>query len=261
MKGEKLNLKERQNISLGILIDVDRFCRANNITYFMGCGTLLGAVRHKGFIPWDDDIDILMFRDDFNRFLDIYKSDKYALSKPLDGRFCIAKVYDKNTVEYEAGIDYSKREPLGVDIDIFPLDGIKNDQAIIDKQYKRECFLEMLLRLANQKLFLRKNPLKCINRLVPRLIGRRNIVKLIIKNQTRYKIEEEDYVVRMKRSTNGFTGALPKSIYTPVELSFEGHLFLAPEGYDEWLKAFFGDYMKLPPAEKQKPHEGNCYYK
>ena len=195
MKGEKLSLKERQNISLDILIDVDRFCRENDITYFMGCGTLLGAVRHKGFIPWDDDIDILMFRDDFNRFLNIYKSDKYALSKPLDGRFCIAKVYDTDTVEYEAGIDYSNREPLGVDIDIFPLDGIRNDQAIIDKQYKKECFLEMLLRLANQKLFLRKNPLKCINRLVPRLIGRRNIVKLIIKNQTKYKIDEEEYVV------------------------------------------------------------------
>lgn len=261
MKGEKLSLKERQNISLDILIDVDRFCRENDITYFMGCGTLLGAVRHKGFIPWDDDIDILMFRDDFNRFLNIYKSDKYALSKPLDGRFCIAKVYDTDTVEYEAGIDYSNREPLGVDIDIFPLDGIRNDQAIIDKQYKKECFLEMLLRLANQKLFLRKNPLKCINRLVPRLIGRRNIVKLIIKNQTKYKIDEEEYVVRMKRSTNGFTGALPKSIYKPIELSFEGYMFIAPEGYDEWLKAFFGDYMKLPPLDKQKPHEGNCFYK
>ena len=261
MKGEKLSLKERQNISLDILIDVDRFCRENDITYFMGCGTLLGAVRHKGFIPWDDDIDILMFRDDFNRFLNIYKSDKYALSKPLDGRFCIAKVYDTDTVEYEAGIDYSNREPLGVDIDIFPLDGIRNDQAIIDKQYKKECFLEMLLRLANQKLFLRKNPLKCINRLVPRLIGRRNIVKLIIKNQTKYKIDEEEYVVRMKRSTNGFTGALPKSVYKPIELSFEGHMFIAPEGYDEWLKAFFGDYMKLPPLDKQKPHEGNCFYK
>lgn len=261
MKGNKLSLKERQNISLEILIDVDAFCRKHNITYFMGCGTLLGAVRHQGFIPWDDDIDILMFRDDFNLFIDIYQSERYSLSKPMDGRFCIAKVYDNTTVEYEAGIDYSGREPLGVDIDIFPLDGIKNDKKIIDKLYKRECFLEMLLRLANQQLFLRKNPLKCINRIIPRIIGRKNIVKMIIRNQTKYKVDEEDYVVRMKRSTNGFTGALSKSIYRPIELSFEGHLFLAPAGYDEWLKAFFGDYMKLPPLDKQKPHEGNCYYK
>lgn len=261
MEGNKLSLRERQNISLEILIDVDTFCRKHNITYFMGCGTLLGAVRHKGFIPWDDDIDILMFRDDFNRFIDVYQSEHYSLSKPMDGRFCIAKVYDNATVEYETGIDYKGREPLGVDIDIFPLDGIKNDKKIIDKQYKRECFLEMLLRLANQQLFLRKNPLKCINRIIPRIIGRKNIVKMIILNQTKYKVDEEEYVVRMKRSTNGFTGALPKSVYSPIELSFEGHLFLAPAGYDVWLKAFFGDYMKLPPLEKQKPHEGNCYYK
>lgn len=257
---ERLTLKERQNVSLQILIEVDEFCKKNSIQYFLGCGTLLGSIRHKGFIPWDDDIDILMFRDDFNKFLNTYKSDKYLLSNPLDGRYCIGKVYDPKTIEYEKDTSYKKRKPIGVDIDIFPLDGIINDEQIIKKMYKKQCFLEMLLRLSNQPLFLRKNPLKCINRIVPRIIGSTNIVKMIIKNQTIYPIDKSDYVVRMKRSNNGFTGALKKEVYEVTYGEFEGHMFPIPKGYDEWLKAFFGDYMKLPPEEKRVPHISECYW-
>lgn len=257
---EKLTLKDRQNISLQILIEVDKFCKENNIKYFLGCGTLLGAIRHKGFIPWDDDIDILMFRDDFNSFIEKYKSDRYCLSKPLDGRFCIGKVYDPKTIEFEKDISYKKRKPIGVDIDIFPLDGMVNDKNIINKKYKIQCFLEMLLRLSNQPIFLRKNPIKCINRIIPRIIGSTNIVKMIIRNQTSYSIKDTEYVIRMKRSNNGFTGALKKDIYEVSYGEFEGYTFPIPKGYDEWLTAFFGDYMKLPPEEKRIAHISDCYW-
>ena len=258
--GNKLTLKERQQESLKILIDVAKFCDANNISYFLGCGTLLGAIRHKGFIPWDDDIDILMFRDDYRRFEDIYNSDDFILQKADEGRICYDKVYNPKTVEYEKDVDYKKNKPIGIAIDIFPLDGIVNDHKIIGKLYKKECFLEMLLRLSNQPLFLRKNPLKCANRLIPRAIGSKNIVKMIQKNQQVYTIADTNYVVRMKRSNNGFTGALPLDVYKQIKVTFEGYEFYAPEKYDIWLKSFFGDYMKLPPKEKQIPHERDCYY-
>lgn len=257
----KLTVKDCKKISLDILKNVTGFCEENDITYFLACGTLLGAIKYKGYIPWDDDIDIMMPREDFNRFINSYSHHKYKLLKPEDGLFCIAKVYDSNTEKYEMGIDYKKNKPLGVDIDVFPLDGIINDKNVIKKMYRRECFLEMLLRLSNQPLFLRKNPLKCINRIIPRLIGSKNIVKWIIKNQTKYPYKDSEYVVRMKRSLNGFTGALPKEIFDKDYAIFEGNKFVVPKGYDKWLKSFYGDYMnKLPKEEDRKPsHDNKCF--
>lgn len=262
MKLRKLSIDECKKISLDILIDLDKFCKDNNITYFLACGTLLGSIRHKGFIPWDDDIDVMMPRKDYNRFLNEYKNDNYRLLKPCEGKLYYAKLYDNRTIKYEPIYDYKKYKPIGVDIDIFPLDGIVNDKKIIEKLYKKECFLEMLLRLSNQPIFYRKNPIKAINRIIPRIIGSKNIVKMIEKNAQTYSYEESDYVVRMRRSTNGFTGALPKNVYEVENGIFENNSFSIPKGYDEWLKAFYGDYMTLPSEEKRKPsHISECYYK
>lgn len=259
---KQLTVDECKKISLDILIDVAKFCDENNITYYLSVGTLLGAIRHSGFIPWDDDIDIMMPRPDYNRFLESYKHQYYKVCKPEVGMFYYGKVYDSRTVKYEIYMDYKKYEPLGVDIDIFPLDGIVNDQKIIDKLYKKECFLEMLWRLSNQPIFYRKNPIKCINRIIPRLIGTKRLVKMIEKNAQTYDYETSDYVVRMRRSPNGFTGALPKSVYEKDYAQFEGHKFCIPKGYDEWLTKFFGEYMKLPPEEDRKySHETKCYLK
>ena len=170
-----------------------------------------------------------------------------------------AKAYDPNTVKYEADTDYKKNKAIGVDIDIFPLDGIVNDPAVIEKLYKRECFLETLLRLSNQPIFLRKNPIKCINRIIPRIIGSKNLVKMIEKNAQTYDYETSDYVIRMRWSPNGFTGALPKSVFEKDYGEFEGHTFCIPKGYDQFLTAFFGDYMKIPPEEKRVTHIFECY--
>ena len=258
---EKMSLKDIQKVSLEVLIDVTSFCDGHNLTYFLACGTLLGAVRHKGFIPWDDDVDIMMPRPDYKKFLELYNSDIYKVCKPSEGRFYFAKVYDSRTIKYENGVSSKKFYPLGVDVDIFPLDGMVNDEKLIDKIYKKECFLEMLLRLANQPIFHRKNPLKAINRIIPRIIGSRNLVKMIEKNAQRYDYNASDYVVRMRRSVHGFTGALPKAVYEKDYLNFEGHRFCVPKGYDAWLKQFYGDYMTLPPEEQRIVHPIECYFK
>ena len=151
---EKLSLEECKKISLDILLDIRDFCDAHDITYYLSVGTLLGAIRHKGYIPWDDDIDIMMPRPDYKRLLDEYDG-KYRILKPETGRLYYAKAYDTSTVRYEPGVDYNKYDPIGVDIDIFPLDGMVDDKKILDKLYKRECFLETLLRLSNQPIFHR----------------------------------------------------------------------------------------------------------
>ncbi|MDO4197494.1 MAG: LicD family protein [Erysipelotrichaceae bacterium] len=256
----KLTKDECKAISLDILIDVADFCDKNNLTYFLSVGTLLGAIRHKGYIPWDDDIDIMMPRPDYTRFIKEYKG-KYTVLDPHSGYLYYSKVYDPNTVKYEPDTDYKKYEPLGVDIDVFPLDGIVNDQEVIDKIYKKECFLELLLRLSNQPIFNRKNPIKAINRIIPRIIGSKNLVKMIEKNAMTYDYDTSDYVIRMRWSPNGFTGALPKSVYEKDYAEFEGHTFCIPKGYDEFLTAFFGDYMTIPPEDKRVTHEFDSYIK
>ena len=259
---EKMSLKDIQRVSLEVLLDVTSFCDEHHLTYFLACGTLLGAIRHKGFIPWDDDVDIMMPRPDYKLFLETYHSDRYKICKPSEGRFYFAKVYDSKTVKYENGVSNKKFYPLGVDVDIFPLDGIVNDEEKIAKIYKKECFLEMLLRLANQPIFHRKNPLKAINRLIPRIIGSKSLVKLIEKNAMRYDYDTSDYVIRMRRSIHGFTGALPKSVYDKDYAYFDGHRFCIPKGYDIWLRKFYGDnYMELPPIEKRIVHPIECYFK
>lgn len=259
---EKISFKDKRKISLSILINVADYCDKNNITYFLACGTLLGAIRHNGYIPWDDDVDIMMPRPDYDRFINEYNDNRYKVYKPSNGLYYYTKIYDSKTIKYERDVDYSKYNPIGIDIDVFPLDGIVNDDEVVEKLYKKASILEKFLRLSNQPIFLRKNPIKCINRIIPRIIvGSKNWIKLIEKNAQTYDYDSSDYVVRMRWSFNGFTGALPKSVYEKDYAIFEGHKFCIPKGYDLWLKTFYGDYMKLPSKEKRYIHESECYYK
>ena len=208
----KLSVEECRKISFDILRDIADYCEKHDLRYFLSVGTLLGCIRHKGFIPWDDDIDIMMPRLDYQKLISEYDG-KYRILNPHTGFLYYSKAYDPNTVKYEPGTDYSKYEPLGVDIDIFPLDGMVNDKAILDKLYKKECFLETLLRLSNQPIFYRKNPIKCINRIIPRIIGSKNLVKMIERNAMTYDYDKSDYVVRMRCSPNCFMGSIAKEIY------------------------------------------------
>ena len=254
-------LDDIKRISLSILIDVTNFCDKNNISYYLSCGTLLGAIKYGGFIPWDDDVDIMMPRPSYIKFINNYKNQKYELLNPNIGMYFFAKVFDPNTIVYEQGIDYKKYNPIGIGIDIFPLDGIINDDKIISKITKRSEYLETLLRLSNQPIFYRKNKLKSINRIIPRIIGSKKLVKLIEKNAQKYDYNLCDYVIRYKHTSNGKNTALPKIIYDKANAKFEGNVFCVPKGYDDWLKSFYGqDYLEYtPPLDKRVTHNTKCY--
>ena len=258
---KQLSLDDYKRISLDILVDVAKFCEENSIVYYLGCGTLLGAIRHKGFIPWDDDIDIMIPRNEYKRFLDKYKSDNYRLLKPSEGVFFYAKVYDTRTVVYESMFDKDKVKPIGVSIDIFPLDGIVNDEKIVNKIVNKSKFYETLLRMSNQPLNYRNKLKNKIYRIITRIIGSKNLVKIIEKIDQTYSYENSDYAIRIKTTLNGINKALPKSVYEIDRKEFEGHMFNVPKGYDLWLKSFFGDdYMELPPKEKRVTHIREGYF-
>lgn len=258
---KQLDDKQTKEISLNILKDIASFCDNNNIKYYLTCGTLLGAIRHHGFIPWDDDVDIIMPRGDYERFLNTYNG-KYSLCKPSSGMFYYAKVYDPSTVKYEKNLDYKKYKPLGVDIDVFPVDGIVNDEKVIKDKLKKIKALETLLLLSNEPIFYRKNPLKAINRIVPRIIGSKNIVAMIEKLAKEYKYDDSEYVIRFRNTRNGNDTAYKKTVLEPAcKVSFEGYEFNAPNDYDAWLRLFYGDdYNELPPVDKRRSsHNNKCY--
>lgn len=142
---KELTIPEKQKMILEVMKDIDRFCRENGIRYSLSSGTLLGSVRHKGFIPWDDDGDLEMLREDFDRFVKTYKSDKYILlyNSREDNAFFAsgyAKVCDPTTVSPDKIVKYNP----GIFVDIFPIDPLPEDEN------ERKIFVHKLKSLANR---------------------------------------------------------------------------------------------------------------
>lgn len=268
---EITDIKEIQQISYGILKYVDQICKENNIKYFLAGGTLLGAVRHKGFIPWDDDIDILMPREDYERFLEImdktehkqYKALHYGENFP-NYFYPFTKVVDLNTKLNES--DYVNHEDLGVFIDVFPADGINIDKK--NKILKKYGKIRTLLTLSASKRYSKSRKKKLIN----------NIGKFIVFCLTRvtswkhwYKKLEQFIKKNSLKDSEFYTlysGAwgereiFPKSYMDDViYLQFKDGKYPAFKNYDGHLTHMYGDYMTPPPKEKQVTHHDFKIYK
>lgn len=161
VKGSKLmrkitDIKEMQQIGLLMLADVDKYCRENDITYFVGYGTLLGAIRHKGFIPWDDDIDIIMPREDYNKFIREYGNERYKVLSneyTTDYYYNFAKVVDLKTYAIEHGRNV-RIQDLGLYIDVFPIDHLKKNKGLSFNIFYKKVHLlnRMLLYSKNDSL-------------------------------------------------------------------------------------------------------------
>ena len=155
---KELTIEEHKKLALDILVNVADFCDKNGIRYFLAYGTLIGAIRHKGYIPWDDDIDIMMPRSDYDRFLKIYsdKNGRYKVASPMDKntKLAYAKVIDTKTVKIEGGVKYSgKNDWSCVDIDVFPLEGQPTDENEFVKYMKKRRFLLRELYAKTNKIW------------------------------------------------------------------------------------------------------------
>lgn len=253
---KRIGIEEIKNIQINILKSFASFCEANNMHYYLAYGTLLGAVRHKGYIPWDDDVDVIMPRPDYKRFIEEFKDDRYIIfcpEKDEDCPFSYAKLYDSRTILDE---HTSRKYHIGLNIDIFVLDGLPVDAKNL-KKFMRECsfyinilnikkiaFSEKRSWLKNMMLFA----LKFFTLPFPYNRVRNKMIKL---NQ-KYR-----YCSSKHCSDLCYTGALciPKSVFGEGHKAlFEDRMYNIPTNYDLWLKMVYGNYMQLPPEEKRISH-------
>lgn len=264
---KELTLREIQLGELEVLKKLADICQKNNLKYFIAYGTLLGAVRHKGFIPWDDDVDVIMPRDDYNQLVEWCRNHSKELEHfvlkhySLDKKYIypIARLCDtRYQIDYANASDYG----LGLFVDIYPFDECGNSMEETETILKSLRNLRACVAVAGNPSFLPsrtafwrniiKFPLYCY----AKMRGINNLIqKLDIKAQG-YKGSQFLYCLVWGRNMGHL---IEKSMFeNPGYVDFEGCQFPTLQDYDKWLRSSYGDYMIMPPEEEQVAHH---YYK
>ena len=265
---KELTLQELKEIEFEILKMFDAFCKENNIKYYLSHGTLLGAIRYKKFIPWDDDVDLLIPREDYNRMLSLFKdSDRYrlfAFEKNPEYRYPIAKLCDMTTRKDESG--YNNGVELGVDIDLFPLDAWDDDleKAKKEVKYIQKNMFYLGLSKLNEPDSINpfKRFLKGIMMTFCKMFGSKHFIKKILKKSYKEDQQGNKYLGCKAWCVYGERGIIPAEVFTEtIDIEFEGEKFPAPKDYDTYLTYLYGDYLPEPPKEKQKTHHGFKAYR
>ncbi len=254
-------LRTLQMVEMKLLRYVDRICKNLNIKYYLIGGTLLGAVRHGGFIPWDVDIDIAMLRKDY----EIFK--KYCIQRECEEFFFEDYSTEKNHSECHAILKLKDTEirwevrnkdryPVennGIYLDIFPLDYAPNDKKRQKRQQRTIKFLSSLIQAKVCRDYGSGKVVYCVKKIlgfVLRPVPFYSIQKTVEKQMRKYNDGECDYIVSMASHYSYTKQLMPFDYYgTPIEIPFEDGIFWAPAKTHEYLKKLFGDYMKLPPEE------------
>ena len=249
---------EVKQIQIQILKEFANYCDQNNLVYFLGYGTLLGAVRHKGFIPWDDDIDVVMPRSDYNKFMKKFNKNSknlevFDILNDLTYNYSFAKLSDKSTfLKEDCDIAFDK---LGVNIDIFPLDGVSSNQKEQKRKIKKIKIYRNILGLKNisilRKRALYKNILLFLGKIFFYFIDYKKIVKKIVRSATELDYDASDIVACLVWNY-GIKEVISKGVFEKsIKLEFENGLYNAPQDYDKYLKSIYGDYMTLPSEEER----------
>lgn len=251
---KKITPAEVRQIQCEMLSDVADFCEKSGLTYFLAYGTLIGAIRHNGFIPWDDDIDIAMPRPDYDKFIQSYnnrESYNKVIDFSIDNSYGVsfAKVYDDRTWLNE--FKY-KKEKFGVYIDVFPIDGVRGRWQMI-KARELDKLLHAKKANYRNRSFL-KNLTNCVVKLLLLPFSVSDIINFSHKNARRYPFGTTSQAGNLLE-TYGVCEIVDTSVFTDTVLHvFEGREFRIPSGYDKWLKNIYGDYMQLPPKDQQTAH-------
>lgn len=262
----ELSAAEVREVQLRLLADVARYCEDAELPWFLWAGSLLGAVRHSGYIPWDDDIDIAMPREIYEQFCGLYSTSPAVGSRLLDGRrdstypLPFAKICDTSTLVVE---DYEQSCDYGVSIDLFPVDNWPDGARTTVVVRVGTRFIRALLTL--QLLIPRdgRSPIKSaalrISKPAVKLLGRKTCATLVTRIAKCVKSGQSSHVGVMVWA---YSERVPASCYgSSVPVEFEGNAYPAPVGWREVLGSLYGSYMNLPPAEKQITHHSFRAYR
>lgn len=258
---KSIDVIELKKIQLDILDTVHEFCVEHNIKYSMACGTMLGAIRHKGYIPWDDDIDIYLLREEYNKLLTMFPEElnniKLAsLSRDKKWGRAYAKAYDRRTLICDAGNPYM----IGVGIDVFPIDTVPANELEWNKYDSRRRKFQRIYELKVSMWFRKGRSLWKyffipLNKLILLPFSVRTLGMFLDRYSQKYNKEtNSSYVFECCQGILIKRPFKRSTLEEVVETPFEDRIFMGMKNYDDYLKNAYGNYMQLPPKEKQVTH-------
>ena len=266
---KEIGMDELKRLQVEILLKVHQFCQDNGIEYSLDSGTLLGAVRHKGYIPWDDDIDIIMPRPHYDKFIKSFNGcfdDLYVMAPELNWNYYApyANVCDRRTLLLEESMGHNNME-IGVKIDVFPVDACPDDYNSFFSLYSKSH--RLLLELMSKRVKLRHYAFSNF-----RAFCGLSFWRLRSIGRSYSEIQKELCHLATSSDYDAFNHAtifvflvgplyLNKSVFESfVDMDFEGYKLRGIKNYDEYLTAMYGDYMRLPPENERVCHHGFLAY-
>lgn len=267
----KLSIDEIKSCEIHILETFADFCEKNNLSYYLDYGTLIGAVRHKGFIPWDDDIDVSMPRPDYNSMCELLKARNNSLTDTIqlktpyskDYQYQICKLVDTSTFVHE--ITMKEKYNTSIWIDIFPIDALpseENDARKFVHKIGSMCkyyFYTIEKRFSGKSVFgwIKFNILKSILTIPFEVFHKQQKIDIVAQ---KYPFESASHYCVI---------TYPGAVYVPISkddldkasVLFEGREYTTYKNYDEYLRSFYGDYMQLPPQEERVYKHGFDAYR
>lgn len=264
-------IEELKTIQLDVLLAFHQFCIDNNLKYSLAAGSLIGAVRHKGFIPWDDDIDVYMLREDYDKLNSIFPSNYksmyefVSMKRDCNWHRAYGVLFNKRTIKREFIIDpYSD---MGIGIDIFPIDDVPDKFSEWKRYNKLRIFLRDIFTMKNLVVSntrsIWKNTLIILSKVFLFPITYKFLAKIMNKYS---QIHNGKGFLHVYENCLGVYNVkspwLKKSFDNVIDAEFEGHKVKIMEGYDDYLSCVYGDYMQLPPEEKRITHHAfEAYWK
>lgn len=260
-----ISIKEAQQLQLDAALDFHALCMKYNINYYLIAGCAIGSVRHGGFIPWDEDMDFAMMRPEYERFLEICKAElensKYFIQNYHTDKNCVvalSRFCIKNTfIETESMAHIAACK--NIYFDIFPLDNVPNQIELREKQKKDLARINKFIQFKiGYRLKSRAVWKQTIHNIIAKVLGIipfRLVIARKEKIMKRYENYNTSCVCSMASKYSYDKQTMPREYYgEPTYVKFENTQFPAPEQLELYLSHLYGDYMKLPPIEKRKPH-------